>query len=241
MSWIEVSAGPKATVFRDDGAYAAKLKKLSPAEADRRLQLKLQKSVTRFELSDRLRASTAAKLPREQPWVNTVSAAAVATVLESFLVEEVPATSPDPHELRPLGVDAVVELVIESYGMRSRGGHAGAYVRGHGRMFFLDGGEIWRRPFFVDGIDVKRPHLDPFRVAKMPDLFRTEMAALIEQAAEQLGQELNLPARRKEKQSLPETGSDELSAPPDDTNKTGKENRVEDDELPAPDELPSGT
>lgn len=229
VTWIEAGAGPKSTVFRDDNAYAAKLKKLDAREADRRLQLKLEKSVSRFEISDRLRSATMAKLPREAPWTNTVDPATVATVLESFLVEEVPATPPDPNLLKPLGVDAVLEFVVEDYGMRSQGGHSGAYIRGYGRMYFLGGGTLWKRSFSIDGIDQRRPHLDPFLVAKDPYLFRNEMAALEEIVTDQVAKDLNPPNRRGGPALKP--GNDELSAPPDSTNKTGRENETE---LPPP-------
>src|SRR5689334_19902243 len=91
ISRIEIEAGPRSLVFQEDRAYKDKLKKLEPKEADRRLQAKLTSAVTRFEVSERLRVNTFRLLPQEErPWVNTLDPARVATVLESFLVEEVP-------------------------------------------------------------------------------------------------------------------------------------------------------
>jgi hypothetical protein len=86
---IEEGAGPRSIVFRDDGAYGNKLKKLDPKEADRRLQVKLAQGVSRFEVSDSLRANTLAMLPESSPWANAVHPGEVARALESFLVEEV--------------------------------------------------------------------------------------------------------------------------------------------------------
>ena len=45
ISRIEEKAGPRSLVFRDDSSYGGKLKKLEPKEADRRLQLKLEKGI----------------------------------------------------------------------------------------------------------------------------------------------------------------------------------------------------
>jgi len=236
ISRIEIEAGPKSRVFREDGAYGDKLKKLEPKEADRRLQVKLTKAVTRFEISERLRVSTIHLLPEERPWPNTVDPARVASALESFLVEEVPANAPDYDLLVPLGVDAVVEFVIEDYGMRSKKGHAGAYLKGYGRMFRLDGrSEIWRRPFEVDQLEMEAPHLDPFKVGKDPELFRQALSSLLDVVAEQFAQELT-PKDRRGGPPLPEEQPD-MSAP-DSTNRTGRENQQRPPK-PEPD-LPAG-
>lgn len=236
ISRIEIEAGPKSRVFREDDAYGDKLKKLEPKEADRRLQAKLMKAVTRFEISERLRVSTIHLLPQERPWTNTVDPARVASALESFLVEEVPANAPDYDLLEPLGVDTVVEFVIEDYGMRSDKGHAGAYLKGYGRMFRLAGrSELWRRPFEVDQIETGAPHLDPFKVGKDPDLFRQAITSLLDVVAEQFAQDLQ-PKDRRGGPPLPEERPD-LSAP-DSTNRTGRENQKP---PPKPDpELPAG-
>ncbi|QSQ26044.1 hypothetical protein JY651_14435 [Pyxidicoccus parkwayensis] len=184
ISRIEEGAGPKSVVFREDSAYEAKLKKLEPVEADRRLTVKLQQAVTRFEISERLRVNTLSQLPREYPWTRVVDPARVASVLESFLVEEVPANAPDYDLVTPLGADTVVEFVIQEYGMRSTKGHAGAYVRGYGRMFTLDGrSEVWRRPFEVDQVATGEAHLDPFKVGKNPDLFRQALTSMLDKVA----------------------------------------------------------
>ncbi|NBD11123.1 hypothetical protein FOF48_21620 [Corallococcus sp. Z5C101001] len=184
-------------MFQDDSAYSGKLKKLEAKEADRRLTVKLQQAVTRFELSERLRVTTLSRLPEEAPWTDAVDPARVASSLESFLVEEVPANAPDYDLMAPLGADTIVEFVIQDFGMRSEGGHAGAYLKGYGRMFRLDGRkELWRRPFHLDAVEQGAPHLDPFKVGKEPELFRLAMTDLIDKVADMFVKDLT-PQNRK--------------------------------------------
>lgn len=239
ISRIVDGAGPKSWVFRDDDSYGAKLKKLEPKEADRRLTVKLGKGMTRFEISEGLRTKTLALLPQERPWTQCADPAAVAKELESFLVEEVPANAPDYELLKPLGADVVVEFVVEDYGMRSKNGRAGTYIEGYGRMFFLDGGpDVWKRSFRADQVENQAPHVDPFRVAKEPVLFRTELTTLLDAVATQFAKDLNPPDRRG---GSPLAGSDADQSGSDDTHTAGKESAVKkpppDGELPAPDPL----
>ncbi|MET0401459.1 MAG: hypothetical protein ABW123_03610 [Cystobacter sp.] len=231
LSRIELRAGPHSTVFQGDGSYRNKLKTLSAAEADRRLEAKLASSMTRFELSERLRVTTFRQLPREQPWVNTVDPARVASVLESFLVEEVPALAPDYNLLKSLRVDAVVEFVIQDYGMRSKGGRAGAYLKGYARMFWLEGrAELWRHAFELDEVDGGLEHLDPFRVGKEPSLFRARMTDLVDVLASRFADDLSPKERKGSVPPLPDAGP-ETEAP-------GRERPVR--VKPRPPELPPG-
>ncbi|QSQ15656.1 hypothetical protein [Myxococcus landrumensis] len=212
ISRIEDGAGPRSFVFRDDSAYGDKLKKLEPVEADRRLTVKLLQAVTRFEISERLRVNTLTQLPREAPWTQTVDPARVATVLESFLVEEVPANAPDYDLVMPLGADTIVEFVVQEYGMRSHKGHAGAYLRGYGRMFTLDGrSEVWRRPFEVDQSESDAAHLDPFKVGKNPDLFRQAMTSMLDTVALDFVKDLT----PRERRPGPSPEAPAVSAAPD--------------------------
>src|SRR5215831_7359833 len=193
VSWIADSAGPKSRVFREDATYESKLKRLDAKEADRRLQVKLAKAMSRFETSDRLRAVTLANLPKERPWTDAVDPAKVASALESFLVEQVPANPPDYELLKPLGADSVVEFVIEDFGLKSANGRAASYVSGRGRMFILGGSELWRQSFRLE--QPSQPGLDPFRVAQEPELFRSELSRLLDAAALQFAAELNPDAK----------------------------------------------
>ncbi|MRI86702.1 hypothetical protein FGE12_00820 [Aggregicoccus sp. 17bor-14] len=191
ISRIEEAAGPRSDVFREDDTYEPTLRRLDPKEADRRLAVKLGQTMSRFELSERLRVTTLSRLPAEAPWTHALDPARVASALDSFLVEEVPANAPDYELLRPLGADAVVELVIQEYGMHSEDGHAGAYVQGYGRLFELKGGaELWRRTFRADQRDKGGAALDPYRVAKQPELFRDALTALLDGVAAELAQGL---------------------------------------------------
>ncbi|HZI13368.1 MAG TPA: hypothetical protein VE153_23510 [Myxococcus sp.] len=220
ISRIEEGAGPRSLVFREDSTYEAKLKTLEPVEADRRLTMKLQKAVTRFEISERLRVNTLSQLPREHPWTRVIDPARVASVLESFLVEEVPANAPDYNLVTPLGADTIVEFVVQEYGMRSEKGRAGAFVRGYGRMFTLDGQtEIWRRPFNVDQVDSGAEDLDPFKVGKEPDLFRLAMTRMLDEVATTFVKDLT-PKDRRGGPPLPETPP---SAAPDTVRPSWKE------------------
>lgn len=241
VSRIEEKAGPRSLVFRDDSSYGGKLKKLEPKEADRRLQLKLEKgipekalgSITRFEVADQLRSTTLSLLPRERPWTSVLNPAAVASALESFLVEEVPANAPDYELLKPLGADVVIEFVIEDYGMRSDNGRAGAYIIGYGRMFFLEGGgNVWFRSFRADEVEAGQPHVDPFKVAKDPGIFREHLTVLLKAVAEQFAKDLQ-PADRRGGASVPQ-GHDlsdgDVTTPKVNERKTGDA-----DDLPSPD------
>jgi len=233
ISRIEENAGPKSLVFREDDTYGGKLKKLEPKEADRRLQVKLANAVTRFEISERLRVHTFSQLPREKPWTATVDPARVASVLESFLVEEVPANAPDYELLTPLGADTVVEFVIQDYGMRSEDGRAGAYLEGYGRMFRLDGrSELWRRPFRVDQVENGAEHLDPFKVGKDPELFRQAITVMLDEVAARFAKDLS-PTRA----GPPPTEAMPADNRPDGTTKVREPGKPAESDLP-PGELP---
>lgn len=204
---ITDGAGPRSTVFRDDGAYKEKLKRLSPEEADRRLGNALTvgsldkqgelavRTISRFEFADSLRSSTLALLPKVNPWTRVVHPVKVARVLESFLVHEVPANAPDYERLKALGADTVVEIVIEDYGMRSQNGVAGVYVLGFARMFRIDGSELYRRSFISDDLHAGLPHLDPFEVRKNAELFAARIRQVVAGVAAQIAKDLT-PERR---------------------------------------------
>jgi hypothetical protein len=207
ISRIEEGAGPRSSVFRDDNSYTVKLKRLSAKEGDRRLAVKLAEgsvdavgnrgiTLTRFQLADTLRSQVTANIAKVAPWTNAAHPGDVAAVLQSFLVQEVPANPPDYELLRPLGVDAVIEFVVEEYGMRSVGGMAGCYISGFGRMFRLDGGgDMWFRRFKADQVKSGQASMDPFQVAKDTNIFRNEMGTLLAAVADVFAADLS-PADR---------------------------------------------
>ena len=191
VSRIDEGAGPESELFQDDGHYGPRLRGMDPKEADRRLRIKLAKGITRFEISDRLRAETLAALPRERPWTQTIDPSSVASVFESLLVEEVPAREPDYALLEQLGADSVVEFVVQKYGLESQDGHAAAFIEGYGRLFLLGSGqELWREPFSEDGFHTGAPALDPLKVARAPAQFRAAVDALIDKVAQRFASEL---------------------------------------------------
>jgi hypothetical protein len=243
ISRIEDDAGPRARVFREDSSYHGKLRGLDSVEADRRLKVKLAKGLTRFQLADRLRAATVARIGNDHPWTNTVDPTLVAKALQTYLVEEVPGDAPDYDLLRQYNADAIVEFVIQDYGMRSSNGHAGAYVRGFARLFLMDGTQLWRMGFDKDDLDLKSPHLDPLAVGQEPRLFSDQMANLVDQISQEVAKELNPPGRVSAKALSP--GSEELEAPGDSRNRTGREapptrpdETLPTGELPPPDAPP---
>jgi hypothetical protein len=185
-------AGPQVNVYRSDPVRAGTLKATTPEEADQKLQQKLAGSVSRFEVGERLRSRVAASLQREKPWSQAVPPAQVAGILETFLVQDVTSTPPDYAKLQPLGADAVVEFLIEGYGLRTEKGVPQCWVRGTGRMLRLsDGGEIWRNGFARTSSESKLAPLDPAALADDPQPFREQMAAVLDGAALALAQQLN--------------------------------------------------
>ena len=174
VSRLTDDAGPQVNVYRADPARAGALKATTPEAADQRLQEKLAGSVTRFEVGERLRTRVQSSLQREKPWSQAVPPAQVAGVLETFLVQDVTATPPDYAKLKPLGADAVVEFLIDCYGLRSEKGVPQSWVRGTGRMFRLsDGGEIWRSGFTRTSADANLAPLDPAALVDDPQPFRS--------------------------------------------------------------------
>jgi hypothetical protein len=211
---IEEGAGPKSVVFRDDFAsYAQRLKKLDAKEADRRLTLKLEKgtdserSISRYQVADTIRAQVESELPKSAPWNRFASPTQVATLLESFLVEEVPANAPDISRLAPLGVDSIVEVVVEDYGLRSQGGKAGIYLYGVAQMYRVSGGVLYRRTFFSDELRAGLEGLDPFEVAKHPALFANRLKTMLTMIAHQIALDLS-PAQSASRRDLPPLGDD---------------------------------
>jgi len=191
VSRLTEDAGPQVNVYRSDPTRAGALK-TSPEAADQQLRDKLAGSVTRFEVGERLRSRVQSSLQRQKPWSQAVPPAQVAGVLETFLVQDVTNTPPDYAKLKPLGADAVVEFLIEGYGLRSDKGIAQSWVRGTGRMVRLsDGGEIWRSGFSRTSADSKLAPLDPAALVDDPQPFREQMAQVLDGAAIALAQQLN--------------------------------------------------
>lgn len=218
ISRIADDAGPKSEVFRGDSSYRPTLepRHISDKEADRRLAqvlaqgnkanpkrgIKAARSMSRFEVADTLRAETLARLPAQHPWADAIDPVLVARALESFLVQEVPANAPDYGRLREFGADAVVEIVVEDYGMRSARGQAGVYLKGTARMFRIGGGELYHRHFEADDLRAGLDGLDPLKVARDASLYVARLKQILLGVADQVARDLN-PVR-----AAPPAGSD---------------------------------
>lgn len=225
VSRVAPDAGPEARVFREDASWAPQLRTLTPEQADDRLAAKVAPAMSRFELSERLRLGVQGGLPRERPWTRGVEPAAVASALDTLLVEDVAASAPDYRRLTPLGVDAVVELVVEAYGLRSHDGKAGAFLRGHARLLRLDGGRVlWRMDFVRDQVEEGRARLDPFQLAREPERFRAELEGLLDEVASAVSRRLAPedrvrrpePLEAVSTEPLPPVGETPAAAPSDD-------------------------
>jgi hypothetical protein len=180
-------------VFRSDSTYGAKLGKRTAAEADKRLADRLTRgsseggpTMNRFELTDTLRAQARGFMPRGSPWDDTINPVDAARVLESFLIEDAAAGKPDYTLLKQFDADAVLEITIEEYGMRSANGTAGVFVTGNARLVRLDGGLLYQRRFFSDEVKAGFEALDPFEVEKKPSLFRERLKRVLTAVAEQI-------------------------------------------------------
>ena len=99
----------------------------------------------RFELAERLRAGLFQALPRKAPWTGRVDPLAVMNALQLLLVQDESSGPLDYGSLRPLGADGVVDLEVRRWGVR-RDAKAGDAVFAEltGRVFLLEGGELWR-------------------------------------------------------------------------------------------------
>ena len=171
VSRVADEAGPRVDVYRSDSTQASKLGATSPADADRKLEESLKPALSRFEAAERLRSHVHAAIQTERPWSQAIPPSQVASALETFLVQEVPGGSPDYGRLKPLGADAVVEFVIEEYGMRTEKGVPETWVKGTGRMFRLgDGGEM----SLLDGV----PAVATVRTLRRTSLLRLPPADL---------------------------------------------------------------
>ncbi len=151
----------------------------------------LRGRVGRFEVAERLRAFTVARLPQRRPWSAAVPPAQVAGLLQSFLVEEAGRRKPDYGPLAEAGADSVVELVIESYGLHGAAAKSGVFLEGHARLQTLSGGQLYRRNFRADGLASNLPTLDARALAQNPDAFRTQLNRLLEGVAAQLAEDLS--------------------------------------------------
>ncbi len=122
------------------------------SQSETELLAAMNAAIGKFEVSERIRSQLAVALHTEKPWSNAVPASQVASALETFLVEREPPVPPDYNRLKPTGAHAVLEVVVEEFGLRQEGTTAQSYLRGYARLFLLaDGTELWRAEFQRSG------------------------------------------------------------------------------------------
>jgi hypothetical protein len=213
VSRVADEAGPRVNVYRSDSAQAAKLGTTSPETADKKLEESLRPALSRFEAAERLRSHVHAAIQTEKPWSQAVPPSQVASALETFLVQEVPGSPPDYGRLKPLGADSVVEFVIEEYGVRTEKGVPQTWVKGTGRMFRLDGGELWHTGFSKTSTEAGLKPLDPSGLASDPRPFHEQMVAVLDSVSVQLARQLSPSNRAGGSPTPPGTG--ELKTPAD--------------------------
>jgi len=184
-------AGPKATVFTDDASFQEGLKRLTPAEGNRRLANWLSQGLPPQELSDGLRARTLLRVEHRAPFRNAAEPSRVARALGIFLTQDETGSKPNYQALADLNVDSVVEVVIEEYGVRSANGKLRFWVKGHGRMFRLQGGSVlWKRSFHAEEEESTLPVTDPFMMAKDPSMFRNRIHWMLDTIAQKFAEDL---------------------------------------------------
>jgi len=185
-------AGPKATVFTDDASFREGLRKLTPAEGNRRLANWLRQGLPPQELSDGLRSRTMLHLEHRAPFRHAAEPSRVARALGIFLVQDEADAKPNYQVLTELNVDSVVEVVIEGYGIRSAQGKIRFWVKGHGRMFRLKGGKVlWKRSFYAEEEASSLPATNPFAMAKDPSMFRNRIHWMLDTIAQRFAEDLS--------------------------------------------------
>ena len=176
----------------DDGAgpRAQGLADTPPSEGQ--LLTAMNAAIGKFEVSERIRSQLAVALRPDKPWSNAVPASKVASALETFLVERDPPLPPDYSRLKPTGADAVLEVVVQEYGLRAEGSAAQSYLRGYARLFLLgDGTELWRSEFQRSGA---AQGLAPLKVAGLESdagPYGEQLRVLLDASALDLAQQLS--------------------------------------------------
>jgi hypothetical protein len=185
---VRVAGAPVVDVARKDPREGRAFASLPPAEADQRLQEAVAKQVTVFELEERIREGLVAKLPAAPPWNAVMSAAEVATVLQSFLVVD-HSTPVDYGALNSAGADAILELRVTEWGLINAG-KTGLFLKGDGRLMKLPG----RSTIWADTLDIdlaKDPEAEAADVMALRNGgFREAVIGLVGRLADRLAPEL---------------------------------------------------
>lgn len=144
------TADPESNLAAVDPAGAAGFVRGAEGRAaDKEIQGKLQRSMTRFVVARRFEGGVTQGLPKGL--FQLASPTRVGEALELLLVDQKD-SDPDYEKLRPLKVDAVLEVRVKELGLAkvSAQNPPGGYARGVARLVTLDGSTVWQLPFDVD-------------------------------------------------------------------------------------------
>jgi hypothetical protein len=170
-----VAKGPAASVA-SAGAKGAPGEAVE--EANRALAEALARQVRPFEMAERVRVSLLAHLPTAHPWTQVMPAIEVATALDSLLVEDATVLV-DYAALQQHGADSVLLLEVSEYGVHSRAGTVGLYMKGKGRLFVLGGPTLWSGALDYDQLEDGGESADPAALGKGG--FRDAVIELLDQ------------------------------------------------------------
>jgi hypothetical protein len=134
----------------------------------RQVSDQLQKSMSDFELAERLRSALQQHLPEGPPFADVAPSAQVESVLGELLVaDDTLQKEPNFEELRRIGVDGVLYVQVPDWGADNLpAGGLGMYLKGSGRLFTLPGDEtLWQQSFdeHGDSLGAKWPGREPAR------------------------------------------------------------------------------
>ncbi|MBS2027027.1 MAG: hypothetical protein JST54_03900 [Deltaproteobacteria bacterium] len=113
-----------------------------------KLSKKLEGAMSAFEVAERVRSGLIEHLPDAPPWNTVVPAVQADSVLGDTLTVDRPASSPQFDDLQRIGVDGVLYIEIEHWGVRADDTSSGYMLQGTGRFFTLPGHDtLWRGTF----------------------------------------------------------------------------------------------
>lgn len=109
---------------------------------------KLEAQVSPFEAAERLRSGLIEHLPDLPPWNTVVPGVQAESVLGSLLTVDRPVTTPEFDDLQKIGVDGVLYVEVEHWGVATRDEQGGFFTQGTGRLFTLpEHDTLWRQAF----------------------------------------------------------------------------------------------
>jgi hypothetical protein len=186
---VRVVEAAEVDVARVDSDEGRAYPELSPKEADAALAAQLAQQVGGFELEERIRAALVSRLPPTPPWSTAMPSIEVATSLDWLLVDD-RSGPPDYRLLAKRGSNSVLEVVVESHGVRRAAGKTALFARGNARMFLLDGSTLWKAPFDID--QTADPEAEALDVVELRDgAYREALTDVVGNVTDLLAKELS--------------------------------------------------